>query len=458
LPDLAMSLNNLAIRLAEVGQRQAALAPAQQAADTYRALAEANPEAYLPDLAASLNNLAIRLAEVGQRQAALAPAQQAADTYRALAQANPEAYLPNLAASLNNLANRLAEVGQPAKAVDAYTTSIDALAGSPAASATLRVERARFRLTHGDASTGLRELTELLAAAGSGEPGTVVISVRRALRAYRETDRAGVERTWRAVHGSDPPEWLALTDEQIDAVIEWINTPNWAESKEHLAAHAGELQGRPASVALDELRLLDADQADRHRQLLTLVREHGIEQAYRPLLLRELLTAWIGIASWAESRSFAEQHADDLLAPEAADVLARLGDIPAVTVHLAVLGLARRDGIDAAYGCVTDRQRAADRMGRALLEADPSTVLDVAMLEGYVFTEVFTATAHLALARVMSGEPIEDTTDLAALAEQADVAERQRVAAEIAELIGRVPEHAGPLSALLSVLLRPTGT
>jgi hypothetical protein len=267
-----------------------------------------------------------------------------------------------------------------------------------------------------------------------------------------------VERVWRAVHGSEPPEWLALTQEQIDVVIQWISTPSWAASKEHLASHAGELQARSVSVALDERRLLDAAEADRHRQLLDLAREHGIEQAYRPLLLGELLTAWIGVASWPESRSFADQHAGDLLAPEAADVLAGLGDSPGVAVHLAVLGLARRDGIDAAYGCVTDRQRAADRMGRALLETDPNTVVDVAMLEGYLFTEAFTATAHLAVARALSGEPIEDTTALAALAEQADTAERQRVAAEIAELIGRAPQHAGTLSTLLGVLLRPTGT
>jgi tetratricopeptide (TPR) repeat protein len=406
----------------------------------------------------SLNNLAVQLAEVGQRQAALAPAQQAVDIRRALAEANPEAYLPDLAMSLNNLAVQLAELGRPTEALAAYTTCLDSLAGSPAGSGALRVERARFRLTHGDTSTGLRELAELLSTAGPEVSGTVVISARRALRAHRETDRSGVERVWRAVHGSEPPEWLALTQEQIDVVIQWISTPSWAASKKHLASHAGELQARSVSVALDERRLLDAAEADRHRQLLDLAREHGIEQAYRPLLLGELLTAWIGVASWPESRSFADQHAGDLLAPEAADVLAGLGDSPGVAVHLAVLGLARRDGIDAAYGCVTDRQRAADRMGRALLETDPNTVVDVAMLEGYLFTEAFTATAHLAVARALSGEPIEDTTALAALAEQADTAERQRVAAEIAELIGRAPQHAGTLSTLLGVLLRPTGT
>ena len=74
-----------------MGQRQAALAPAQEAVTIRRQLAEANPDAYLPSLAMSLNNLGVRLSEVGQRQAALAPAQEAANTYRQLAEANPSA-------------------------------------------------------------------------------------------------------------------------------------------------------------------------------------------------------------------------------------------------------------------------------------------------------------------------------------------------------------------------------
>ena len=77
-----------------------------------RTLAEANPDAYLPDLASSLNNLGVRLADVGQRQAALAPAQEAVAIRRQLAEADPDAYLPDLAMSLNNLGNQLAEAGQ----------------------------------------------------------------------------------------------------------------------------------------------------------------------------------------------------------------------------------------------------------------------------------------------------------------------------------------------------------
>jgi hypothetical protein len=112
LPDLAISLNHLSSRLAGVGQRQAALAAAQEAVGIRRQLAETNPDAYLPDLAGAVSNLGSWLAEVGERQAALAAAQEAADTFRQLAETNPDAYLPGLAASLSNLGVRLAEVGQ----------------------------------------------------------------------------------------------------------------------------------------------------------------------------------------------------------------------------------------------------------------------------------------------------------------------------------------------------------
>ena len=50
--------------------------PAEEAVTLYRELAAANP-AFLPDLAVALNNLGIRYSEVGRRQDALAPAEEA---------------------------------------------------------------------------------------------------------------------------------------------------------------------------------------------------------------------------------------------------------------------------------------------------------------------------------------------------------------------------------------------
>jgi tetratricopeptide (TPR) repeat protein len=111
-PDLAGSLNNLSVRLAETGRRDEALTAIEQAVAVYRRLASANAAAYEPDLASSLNNLSVDLAEAGRRDEALAAIKQAVAVRRRLTSANAAAYEPDLAMSLNNLSNRLAETGR----------------------------------------------------------------------------------------------------------------------------------------------------------------------------------------------------------------------------------------------------------------------------------------------------------------------------------------------------------
>ena len=125
LPDLAMSLNNLANRLSDVGQRGEALAAIREAVEIRRQLAAAQPDAFLPDLATSLNNLANLLSDVGQRDDALAAIREAVDIYRRLAAAQPDAFLPDLATSLNNLANMLSEVGQRSDALAAIREAVE---------------------------------------------------------------------------------------------------------------------------------------------------------------------------------------------------------------------------------------------------------------------------------------------------------------------------------------------
>ncbi|WP_411573348.1 tetratricopeptide repeat protein, partial [Streptomyces scabiei] len=71
--------------------------------------------AYEPDLAASLSNLGIRLAEVGRRAEALAAEQEAVEIYRRLAKGNPAAYEPDLATSLTVFAMLLAAEGDLAE-------------------------------------------------------------------------------------------------------------------------------------------------------------------------------------------------------------------------------------------------------------------------------------------------------------------------------------------------------
>ena len=102
-PGLAASLNNLSVRLADLGRREEALAAIQEAAQTYRELAAARPDAFRPGLAASLNNLSVQLADLGRREEALAASEEAVTICRELAAARPDAFRPGLARSLNNL-------------------------------------------------------------------------------------------------------------------------------------------------------------------------------------------------------------------------------------------------------------------------------------------------------------------------------------------------------------------
>ena len=65
-----MSLNNLAIRLGEVGRREEAVPVAEEAVALYRALAGRHPDAFGPNLTISLRTLAARLRDVGRDVAA----------------------------------------------------------------------------------------------------------------------------------------------------------------------------------------------------------------------------------------------------------------------------------------------------------------------------------------------------------------------------------------------------
>ena len=128
-PDLATALNNLAARLAEVGDRGGALEAVRGAVEIYRGLAEKNPGAFNPDLAGSLNNLAARLYEVGDRGGALEAVREAVEIYRGLAKKNPGAFNPVLAMSLNNLSNCLAEVGDRGGALEAVREAVEIYRG-----------------------------------------------------------------------------------------------------------------------------------------------------------------------------------------------------------------------------------------------------------------------------------------------------------------------------------------
>ena len=173
-PDLAMALNNLSNRLAEVGDREGALEAARKAVEIRRGLAAGNPAAFNPDLAMSLNNLSAMLSEVGDHGGALEVIREAVEIRRGLAEKNPGAFNPDLASSLNNLSGCLAGVGDRGGALEAVREAVGIYRGLAVGNA------AAFSP---DLASSLNNLSNCLA--GVGDRGGALEAVREAVEIYR---------------------------------------------------------------------------------------------------------------------------------------------------------------------------------------------------------------------------------------------------------------------------------
>ena len=109
---LALSLNNLAVRLADLGRPEDALPASEEAVSIHRELAAARPDAFRPGLATSLTSLSDQLRQLGREEDALPASEEAVSIHRELAAARPDAFRPDLARSLANLSLRLADLGR----------------------------------------------------------------------------------------------------------------------------------------------------------------------------------------------------------------------------------------------------------------------------------------------------------------------------------------------------------
>jgi tetratricopeptide (TPR) repeat protein len=124
LPQLATSLNNQSLRLAELNRLGEALAAGEEAVSIYRVLNDNYSGMFLPDLASSLNNESLRLASLGRRGEALASMNEAVSIYRQLNIDQAGRFMSDLASSLNNQSNRLASLGQGGEALVAMEEAV----------------------------------------------------------------------------------------------------------------------------------------------------------------------------------------------------------------------------------------------------------------------------------------------------------------------------------------------
>ena len=172
---LAMSLNNLSIRLGDLGRREEALAAIQEAVTIYRELAGARPDAFRPDLATSLNNLSVRLGDLGRAEEALATIQEAVTIRRELAAARPDAFRPDLATSLHNLSVRLGDLGRAEEALAAIQEAVTICR---------ELAAARPDAFRPDLADSLNNLSNLLGDLGRAEEA--LATIQEATGVYRE--------------------------------------------------------------------------------------------------------------------------------------------------------------------------------------------------------------------------------------------------------------------------------
>ncbi|MGE5257784.1 MAG: tetratricopeptide repeat protein [Hyphomicrobiales bacterium] len=167
-----------------------------------RELVNRDSAAFLPDLAMSLNNLGIRYSEVGRRQEAVAPTEEAVTIHRKLAETNP-AFLPDLATSLNNLGISYSEVGRQ--------DDVDSVWEGAIGSITLAWAKAFLfiRRAAGRPERDLSAVGDLLAAqALITDEELDALEYHAVCRSRREQDPATFDDEWRRRSGQEVPEWL----------------------------------------------------------------------------------------------------------------------------------------------------------------------------------------------------------------------------------------------------------
>jgi tetratricopeptide (TPR) repeat protein len=357
LPDLAAGLRDLGNRYSEVGRREDAVAPSEEAVRLYQDLAGSNP-AFLPDLAGALNNLGIRYSQVGRRQDAVAPSEEAVRLRREQAASNP-AFLPNLAMALSNLGSRYSEVGRGSAIRTWWEETIGAMA-DPRSKAYLLLRQAESGDVVDPSMTD-----ELLAAKTliTEDDRDLIAHLHAVCRARRAQNPQAFDKRWPRESGV-LPAWLLLSQEDLDLTWNWITTSPVTADKEFFAGHQDRLLATETDVALDEIALQQVDPSviEPYRQLLEQARQVGIDAAYRPRLALELLETWLDTSLDAKQSMLNEQQTRaELLGDDVANALGQLRDNypdhSSLIVHEALLALSRAGHEQKAFEALADPDR-----------------------------------------------------------------------------------------------------
>ena len=255
-PDLAASLNNLSNRLGDVGRHEKGLAAIEEAIAIYRRLAAANPAVYEPALASSLNNLSASLVEAGRHKEGLAPVEEAVAIRRRLAAANPAAYEPDFAQALNNLSASLAEAGRHEDGLEASEEAV---------AVRRRIATANPASYEPALAASLNNLSNRLRGVGRHEEGLTAIeeaiAVRRRLAtanpaAYEPALASSLDKlsldlgnAKRSAEGLEASEEAVAIYRRLAAANPAVYEPDLASSLNNLSIHPGDARRREEGVA-----------------------------------------------------------------------------------------------------------------------------------------------------------------------------------------------------------------
>ncbi|MBF6214421.1 tetratricopeptide repeat protein [Nocardia puris] len=280
-PDaLAEALTSLGAALGQAGRTDGAITAVEEARGLYRHLAGDDPD-HLPDLLATLGTLA-DLYDLGERfDDTVTAYEEMVDIYRHLSPTD-RSCVTGLAQALHALELALAQVGRRDEAEDAWQRAIAHLDTEP--SQFLRLARARGK------HPGSRRALEWLAQLQSEVTDRGLLAIlHHAVRWHRRNDPLTWDAWWAERTGTQPAPWMTVDARLVETAMRWVECETFDQERDVLLDHP-ELLRPHADVAVAEAFLIvDEFHAARLAATRDHAKDHGVEDAYEPLLR---LGAW----------------------------------------------------------------------------------------------------------------------------------------------------------------------
>ena len=438
----AAYMNNLSIRLSEVGDRGGALEAVRGAVEIYRGLAEENPGAFSPDLAGSLNNLSNRLSEVGDRGGALEAVREAVEIYRGLAEKNPGAFETDLVRALNTLARILSDAGESDEALRCFIDETESF--STGLQARLWLARARWQGQAG----GVNDLHHAVELADAQDDPRLLGRVRRAI--------AETASEWQTVIPAERweklPDWATYDlSEDLETLQAWIQCTNWDDYARMLnSSWPAPTEDDVALVRAAAERYIDVPEMCTLVDIVEAIAEQGLEPVLSEMQAMyeagALVGGWRTAHAERNGRQYLKEHQNMVGNPRCHEVLQRFG-LPDEEREplLALLNLATVSSADLAYDVAEDLEDADDAIRDFIDAANVSGMHCVLRVR----PDLAEATPHgrfaAALCAYLTGHPEEGKRYLDLIGTTANPDDRESFR-RCVHTLGRDPDYTDALA------------